>query len=214
MRSYSFIIICLTMLCTSMLAQNTLRIHYKNGTTADVVIADVDSLSFTEKSDEATSATLVGSWLWGNVEAGYYELATFNTDNTFTAYDNMFSFGYENNAYGWYSQLGNMLVMRAYGYGYMPRYNWFVSTLTDNQLTVITQMGPFTYYRLQPDVIQMKVGETLSLAEGEMLVFADGVTAQSVANGIKALLPGTTYIIKTDTYTAKTWGYKLVVTSL
>ena len=194
-------------------AQNTLRIHYKNGTTADVTIADVDSLSFIEKTSEPATATLAGSWFWGNVEAGYYELATFNADNTFTAYDNMFSFGYETSAYGWYSQLGNMLVMRAYGYGYLRRYNWFVSTLTDNQLTVITEMGPFTYYRLQPDVIYMKVGDTLPLSQGDTLVFADGVTLQAANNSLKALLPGTTYILKSITATGHTWGYKVVVSA-
>ena len=213
MKRILYITICLTVLCMSAYAQNTLRIHYKNGTTADVTIADVDSLSFVEKTSEPATATLAGSWFWGSVEAGYYELATFNTDNTFTAYDNMFSFGYETSAYGWYSQLGNMLVMRAYGYGYLRRYNWFVSTLTDNQLTVITEMGPFTYYRLQPDVIYMKLGDTLPLTQGETLVFADGVTLQSANNSLKALLPGTTYILKSITATVQTWGYKVVVSA-
>lgn len=206
-----FVAIYLTVLCMSVFAQNTLRIHYKNGTTADVTIADIDSLTFTETTSEPATATLAGSWLWGNVEAGYYELATFNSDNTFTAYDNMFSFDYETNAYGWYSLLGNMLVMRAYDYGYLRRYNWFVSTLTENQLTVITEMGPFTYYRLQPDIIYMKVGDTLSLAQGETLIFADGVTLQVANNSLKALLPGTTYILKSVATTGKTWGYKVVI---
>ena len=213
MKRILYITICLTVLCISAYAQNTLRIHYKNGTTADVTIADVDSLSFVEKTSEPATATLAGSWFWGSVEAGYYELATFNTDNTFTAYDNMFSFGYETSAYGWYSQLGNMLVMRAYGYGYLRRYNWFVSTLTDNQLTVITEMGPFTYYRLQPDVIYMKLGDTLPLTQGETLVFADGVTLQAANNSLKALLPGITYILKSITATGQTWGYKVVVSA-
>ena len=208
-----FVAICLTVLCMSVFAQNTLRIHYKNGTTADVTIADIDSLTFTETTSEPATVSLAGSWFWGNVEAGYYELATFNADNTFTAYDNMFSFGYEANAYGWYSLLGNMLVMRAYGYGYLRRYNWFVSTLTENQLTVITEMGPFTYYRLQPDIIYMKVGDTLSLAQGETLIFADGVTLQVANNSLKALLPGTTYILKSVATTGKTWGYKVVVSA-
>ena len=213
MKRILYITICLTVLCISAYAQNTLRIHYKNGTTADVTIADVDSLSFVEKTSEPATATLAGSWFWGSVEAGYYELATFNTDNTFTAYDNMFSFGYETSAYGWYSQLGNMLVMRAYGYGYLRRYNWFVSTLTDNQLTVITEMGPFTYYRLQPDVIYMKVGDTLPLSQGETLVFADGVTLQAANNSLKALLPGITYILKSITATGQTWGSKVVASA-
>ena len=210
MKRLLYTTICLTILCTSVLAQNTLRIHYKNGTTADVTLADVDSLTFTEKTSEPVAATLVGSWLWGSVEAGYYELAAFNADNTFTAYDNMFSFGYETSAYGWYSQLGSMLVMRAYGYGYLHRYNWFVTTLTGNQLTVITEMGPFTYYRLQPGVINMKVGSTLALTDGEAFVFADGITLQASDGALKALIPGTTYILKSAS-DGMIWGYKVVI---
>ena len=210
MKRIIYTTICLTMLCMSVLAQNTMRIHYKNGTTADVTFADVDSLTFTEKTSELAAVTLVGSWLWGSVEAGYYELATFNADDTFTAYDNMFSFGYETSAYGWYSQLGSMLVMRAYGYGYLRRYNWFVTTLTDNQLTVITEMGPFTYYRLNSDVIYMKVGSTLALSEGEAFVFADGITLQASDGALKALIPGTTYILKSVS-DGKIWGFKVIV---
>lgn len=205
-----FVAICLTVLCMSVFAQNTLRIHYKNGTTADVTITDVDSLTFIEKTNETATVSLAGSWFWGSVEAGYYELAAFNADNTFTAYDNMFSFGYETSAYGWYSQLGSMLVMRAYGYGYLRRYNWFVSTLTDNQLTVITEMGPFTYYRLQPDVIYMRVGDALALSAAEAIVFADGVTLQASDGALKALISGTTYILKAAS-DGKIWGFKVIV---
>ena len=100
MRKIVIILFCFALLfcCTLPIAtQNTMRIHYKDGTEQDISILQIDSITFVEKDnyDEVENVTLTGSWLWANKEAGYYELLTFNEDYTYTGYDYYFSYGFD-----------------------------------------------------------------------------------------------------------------------
>lgn len=207
-------IIVLSLLCVSVWAQNTLRIHYKDGTWVDIPINTIDSLTVVEGEGETmpVQATLAGSWLWGGMEQGYYELLTFNDDHTYTGYDNYFTYGFDMQTFGWYSYFGTMLTLQSNGYGYQWRYNWFVSALTDNALSVVTRTGPFTYYRVQTEVLRLHVqGEPLSCADDDQFVFADGVVAAIKDNRLQGLKPGTTYIQKRIGRTGKILAYKVVV---
>jgi|GEM_PF-2536628 len=213
MRQLVFILCVLLSIGT--LAQSHVRVHYKNGSHVDIPIADVDSLTFVDAEVDSAvvgRAELAGSWVWGNVEQGYYELLTFNTDYTYTGYDNYFTYGFDTWTYGFYSQYGTMLTMWSNGYGYQRRYNWFVTALSENALEVMTKMGPFTYYRLQPEMVRLKVGgEPLSCGEGDSFVFADGVIAAIEDNKLKGIAKGTTYIQKYDAATKMVLSYKVVV---
>ena len=199
----------------SLFAQSHMRVHYKNGARVDIPIADVDSLTFVDAEVDSAGvgrAELTGSWVWGNVEQGYYEVLTFGKDRTYTGYDNYFTYGFDTWTYGFYSQYGTMLTMWSNGYGYQRRYNWFVTALSENALEVMTKMGPFIYYRLQPEMVGLKVGgEPLSCGEGDSFVFADGVIAAIEDNKLKGIAKGTTYIQKYDATTKKILSYKVVV---
>lgn len=199
----------------SLFAQSHVRVHYKNGSRVDIPIADIDSLTFVDAEVDSVGvgrAELTGSWVWGNVEQGYYEVLTFGEDRTYTGYDNYFTYGFDTWTYGFYSQYGTMLTMWSNGYGYQRRYNWFVTALSENALEVMTKMGPFTYYRLQPEMVRLKVGgEPLSCGEGDSFVFADGVIAAIEDNKLKGIAKGTTYIQKYDAATKKILSYKVVV---
>ena len=145
MKFKQFISISILLLCSgSHVAQNTMRVHYKNGTEQDILISEVDSVTFVEKVVPDEEVSLTGSWLWGNREAGYYELLIFNDDHTYTGYDNYFSYGFDTKTYGWYSLYGNMLTLQSNGFGYKRMYNWFVLGLSNNALEVMTKMGGFT----------------------------------------------------------------------
>ena len=73
---------------TGLHAQSHMRIHHKGGGHSDVAIEQIDSITFVDGSDlPVNEGSLVGSWLWGDAEAGYYELLTFNEDKTYTGYD-------------------------------------------------------------------------------------------------------------------------------
>lgn len=213
MRQLVFILCVLLSIGT--LAQSHVRVHYKNGTHVDIPVETIDSLTFVDAEVDSAGvgrAELAGEWLWGSVEQGYYELLTFNTDYTYTGYDNYFTYGFDTWTYGFYSQYGTMLTMWSNGYGYQRRYNWFVTALTENALEVMTKMGPFTYYRLQPEMVRLKVGgEPLSCGEGDSFVFADGVIAAIEDNKLKGVAKGTTYIQKYDVATKKILSYKVVV---
>ncbi len=206
-------------LCVSLsigtLAQSHVRIHYKNGARVDIPIADVDSLTFVDAEVDSAGvgrAELTGEWLWGSVEQGYYELLTFNTDYTYTGYDNYFTYGFDTWTYGFYSQYGTMLTMWSNGYGYQRRYNWFVTALSENALEVMTKMGTFIYYKLQPETLRLKIdGEPLSCDNGDSFVFADGVIAAIEDNKLKGVAKGTTYIQKYDAATKMVLSYKVVV---
>ena len=193
-------------------AQNTIRIHYKNGSICDFPICEVDSITFSEGNVEEQEPKLLGAWLWGDVKAGYYELLTFNDDKTYTGYDNYFTYGFDTMTYGWYMQMGSMLTLQSNGFGYNRRYNWFIIGLTDNALDVMTKMGQFVYYRVQPEVLHLKVdGEPLVCESGDSFLFADGVIA-SIANGcLQGEIKGTTYVLKSIEKTSKIVAYKVIV---
>ena len=177
-----------------MMAQNTMRIHNIDGSVYEIPIEDVDSISFVEKDIEQQQTLLVGEWLWGNQDQGYYEVLTFNEDKTFTGYDNYFSYGFDTMTYGFYSQNGAMLTLWSNGFGYNRHYNWYVMGLSDNALEVMTKMGPFTYYKLQPCTIRLKVGESLACNEGESFIFADSVVAKIENEKLIGISFGMTYI--------------------
>lgn len=203
----------LLLFTTGIYAQNTMRIHYNNGTKADIPLSEIDNITIIDSSEQPIEETsLLGSWLWGNREQGYYELITFNTDNTYTGYDNYFSYGFDTQTFGFYSYFGSMLILQSNGYGYNRRYNWLVTTLTENALEVITNMGKFVYYKLQPEVISLKVGGTLSCGTNESFVFTDGVTVTTNENNLVGIKSGTTYILKAIT-TEKIVAYKVVVSA-
>ena len=177
-------------------AQTHMRIHHKGGEHSDVPIEQIDSITFVDGSDlPVNEESLMGSWLWGDTEAGYYELLTFNEDRIYTGYDNYFTYGFDTMTYGWYMQMGSMLTLQSNGYGYNRHYNWFVMGLTGNALDVMTKMGRFVYYRLQPEVIRLKVGGSpLAFSNGDSFVFADGVVARITEEGLQGVSMGTTYV--------------------
>ena len=104
-----------------------------------------------------------------------------------------------------------MLNLRTYGIGYNHIYRWFVTALTDNALDVMTSMGRFVYYRVQPEPLRMRVGGTLVAADGDQFVFADGVYVDIVGNQLRAKAAGTTYIQKSFGDTGQTWSYKVII---
>ena len=208
-----FLLFLAIITCIVCSAQTHMRIHHKGGGHGDVAIEQIDSITFVDGSDVPTNeGSLVGSWLWGDAEAGYYELLTFSDDKTYTGYDNYFTYGFDAMTYGWYMQMGTMLTLQSNGFGYNRRYNWFIIGLTDNALDVMTKMGHFVYYRVQPEVLHLKVdGEPLVCESGDSFLFADGVIA-SIANGcLQGEIKGTTYVLKSIEKTSKIVAYKVIV---
>ena len=65
-------IVFLLLSSISLMGQNTMRVHYKNGTEQDILISEVDSVTFVERVVPDEEVSLIGSWLWGNREAVYY----------------------------------------------------------------------------------------------------------------------------------------------
>ena len=208
------VLLFITTLCAAIQAQGVMHMHYKNGTKVDIPVEEVDSITFSEQSgteEQGTEAALTGSWLWGGLEAGYYELLTLDADNTFTGYDNYFSYGFDTMTYGWYHRNGVLLTLWSNGYGYQTRNTWYVMALTDNALSVMTKMGRFTYYRLQPGSISLKEGQSLPCAEGESIVFADGVVVKVEDGSLVGSSEGTTYILKKQADSEIILAYKVVV---
>ena len=145
--------------CIAAYAQTHMRIHHKGGGHSDVLIEQIDSLTFVDNKDVTLiESELIGGWLWGSLDSGYYEQLSFNEDKTYTGYDNYFSYGFDAMTYGWYMQMGSMLTLQSNGFGYKRRHNWLILGLTDNALDVMTKMGRFVYYRVQPEVLHLKVG--------------------------------------------------------
>ena len=205
------IIIILLGTFAHMKAQDNVRIHYRNGTHTDISMAEVDSLTFVEAgSSTSVEAELTGSWLWGNTEAGYYELLAFSKDHTYTGYDNYFTYGFDTMTYGFFSWYGTMLTLWSNGFGYQRRYNWFITSLTENALSVMTKMGPFTYYRLKPEVVRLEVGESLASSE-DTYVFADDAVVRIENGHLMGLARGESYVLKMDSATQMIWAYKVVV---
>ena len=166
-------------------AQNQMRIHYKDGTRGDVPIAQIDSITFVDdeggEGEEMQVKELTGSY------------------------------GFDTMTYGYYSVYGAMLNMWSNGFGYQHRYNWFITALTDNALGVMTKMGPFTYYKLQPEVIRLKVNESLTCTDGDSFVFADGVVVSIEDNKLRGVAVGETYIQKLKATSKQIVSYKVVV---
>lgn len=193
-------------------AQNNMRIHYKGGAVSDIPVEEIDSITFVQKEMPTDEVTLIGSWFWGNVEQGYYELLTFNEDRTYTGYDNYFAYGFDTMTYGWWAQIGAMLTLQSNGFGYQRRYNWYVTELTENALGVMTKMGPFTYYKVQPETLMLQVNGILTCEEGDSFIFADGVRATIQDNKLVGLSAGETYIQKYIAASKSIVSYKLIVT--
>lgn len=200
---------CFTVVCN---AQDNMRIHYRNGGHSDVAIEQVDSITFVKGSDApAVEVSLIGAWLWGNKEQGYYELLTINDDHTYTGYDNYFSYGFDLMTYGWWAQIGAMITLQSNGFGYQRRYNWYITELTENALGVMTKMGAFTYYKLQPQILHLQLNGTLACEDSDSFVFADGVTATIQDNRLVGLAAGVTYVQKYIAGSDAIFSYKVMV---
>ena len=205
-------IVFLLLSSISLMGQNTMRVHYKNGTEQDILISEVDSVTFVEKVVPDEEASLTGSWLWANREAGYYELLTFNDDHTYTGYDNYFSYGFDTMTYGWYSLYGNMLTLQSNGFGYKRMYSWFVLGLSSNALEVITKMGGFTYYKLQQETLHVSMSVVYSeFPVDDSIIFADGIIVKAVGNHLQGLRQGATYILIRDGSEGKIMAYQVIV---
>ena len=204
-----FVMMCC--FCASIMAQDVMRVHYKDGTEQDISISQIDSVTFVEKEIPEESVSLTGSWLWGSKERGYYELITFDDDNTYVAYDNYFMDGFNTMTYGWYLEYGNLLTLQSNGFGYNRKYTWLVTGLTENALEVMTKMGPFVYYKLQPEVITIDVDEEVSSPEDGSVVFADGVVVKAKDKKLLGLVEGSTYILIKKSSDNKIVAYKIVV---
>ena len=194
----TFLLLLTAIGASSIVAQTNLRVHYKDGTRIDVSLAKIDSITFEDGDADTTAveqANLTGEWLWGSQEQGYYEVLTFYKDRTYTGYDNYFIYGFDTWTFGRYTQYGAMLTLLSNGFGYQHRYNWFVTALTDNALAVMTKMGPFTYYRLLPETLHLSPSTPYALAEGDSVVFADGIIVKAESSTLRPLGSGTTYIL-------------------
>lgn len=209
----TIIILCLLLgLASVCQAQDTMRIHFKGGGYSDVAIGQVESITFVDGGDAPTTeASLIGGWLWGSQEQGYYEMLTINDDHTYTGYDNYFSYGFDTMTYGWWAQIGAMITLQSNGFGYQRRYNWYITELSENALGVMTKMGPFTYYRLQPETLHLPVNGTLTCEGDDCFVFADGVTATIQDNKLTGLTAGTTYVQKRIAISNSILSYKVIV---
>ena len=212
MKRKTLAIFCLLGLVSASQAQDTMRIHYKGGEHSDVATEQVDSITFVKGGDVPTAdVSLVASWLWGSQEQGYYELLTINDDHTYTGYDNYFTYGFDTMTYGWWTQIGAMITLQSNGFGYQRRYNWYITELTENALGVMTKMGPFTYYKLQPETLRLQVNGTLTCEDGDSFVFADGITVAIQDKKLVGLATGVTYIQKYVADCDAIFSYKVIV---
>lgn len=194
-------------------AQTHMRIHHKSGGHVDVPIEQIDSITFVNGDEgQAEELELVGNWLWGDTVARYYELLTFNDDNTYMGYDNYFMYGFDTMTYGWYFRYGSLLTLQSNGFGFNRKYTWFVMGMTEDALDVMTKMGRFTYYRLQPEIYSIKVGEeSYACKDGDYYVFTDGVKVSESNGKLKGVSEGTTYILKYNAEPGLIQAYKVVV---
>ena len=126
--------------------------------------------------------------------------------------DCYYEYGFNSTTYGTYFYSGITLNLRSNGYGYMRTYRWFVTSLTENALEVMTQTGPYVYYRLQSETIHLKAGgDPLECKEGESFVFADGVNAKLEENKLYGIKAGTTYIQIMDTTSSTIKAYMVII---
>jgi len=198
--------------CPNSNAQNIMRVNYNDGSIYDAPIERIDSITFVEKTDEPQEATLIGEWLWGSKEKGYYEVLSFNKDRTYIGYDYYIEYGFDTWTYGTYVANGVMLNLWSNGYGYRRMYRWFVTALTENALEVMTQMGSFTYFRVQPELYSLKVGEESYECIGDdYYIFTDGVKVTDIDGKLKGVSEGTTYILKYNAALGLIMAYKVVI---
>ena len=204
---------CLWALIPICQAQDYIRIHHKGGEHSDVAIEQVDSITFVKDGDVPTAEVgLIGAWLWGSQEQGYYELLTFNEDKTYTGYDNYFIYDFDLMTYGWWWQTGAIITLQSNGFGYYRRYNWYITELTENALGVMTKMGPFTYYKLQSETLRLQVDGKLTCEdEDDTFIFADGMIAAIQDNKLIGLAAGVTYIQKYIAVSNTILSYKVIV---
>lgn len=104
-----------------------------------------------------------------------------------------------------------MLILKSNGYGYNRLHNWLVMGLTDNALEVMTKMGNFTYYRLQPEIIKIGFGKEWDCTEDDNILFADGTTVCVDENKLYGIAIGTSYILKQNTASKMIFAYKVIV---
>lgn len=198
-------------MCFQSEAQTYMRIHQKDGKHLDVMTEQIDSITFVDTEEQSIETELKGCWLWGNFEAGYYELLTFNDDKTYVGYDNYFTYGFDTTTYGFFSLYSTLLTLWSNGFGYQHRYNWYITGLSTNALSVMTKAGPFTYYRLQPEPIRMAIGEILSFDDDVSVVFADNIIVHYEDKILKALSQGETYILKKYASSNLIEAFKVIV---
>jgi hypothetical protein len=194
-------------------AQIHMRIYHKEGGHSDVPIEQIDSITFVN-SDEALTEEmeLTGNWLWGSKEKGYYEVLSFNKGRTYTGYDYYLEYGFDTWTYGTYMVNGLLLNLWSYGYGYCRTYRWYIIGCTENALEVMTQMGRFTYYRVQSEVYSLKIGEeSYTCGDGDFYVFTDGVKILDKGGVLKGIGEGTTYILKYNAESKLIMAYKVVI---
>ena len=133
----------------SVTGQHVMRITQTDGSVWDVPIANIDSVSFVTVEEPEHKASLEGIWKWEGQEEGYSETLTFRADGTYTCLDHYYAYDFDSQTYGTYMFFGSMLTLRSNGYGYNRYYQWMVTELTDDRLTVMTKMGRFTYCRVK-----------------------------------------------------------------
>ncbi len=195
-------------------AQNTMRVHCKDNTILDISISRIDSITFVEDNQQegnTGTGSLEGTWMWGTLESGYYELLTFNADRTYMGCDCYFEYGFESYSYGTYVNNGIMLNLWKSGYGYRQTYRWFISCLTENALEVVTQLGKYLYYRVRPEPIYIAQGHYWECPLGNSFVFADGVVVRIENGMLYGVSQGTTYIQMFETSSGLVFAYKVVV---
>lgn len=72
-------------------------------------------------------------------------------------------------------------------------------------------MGPFTYYRLQPEPLSIPTGGVLPLSAGDTVVFADGVVVAAEGSSLRPIASGTTYVLIRRQSTDEILAYQVVV---
>lgn len=208
------LIVLVVFSCHKLEAQNTMRIYYKDGSVYDTPIERIDSITFIEKvSEDLHEVTLLGEWFWGSKEKGYYEVLTFNEDKSYIGYDYYMEYEFDTWTYGTYMDNGIMLNLWSNGYGYRRTYRWFVTALTENAMEVMTQMGSFTYYRVQPEVYSVRIGEeSYECNEADYYVFTDGTKVTDIdGRKLKGISEGTTYILRYNAASGLIMAYKVLV---
>lgn len=127
-------------------------------------------------------------------------------------YDYYLEYGFDGWTYGTFMANGMMLYLWSNGFGYRRTYRWFMTGLTENALEVMTQMGSFIYYQIQPEVYSLKVGEkSYACKDGDYYVFTDGVKVLDDEGKLKGVCEGLTYILKYNAESGLIMAYKVKV---